>query len=362
MLRGHQAARRDQPMSPHPADPDFDPVETAPRLSVVVVTHQSEECIGACLRSIQVQRPRPSEVIVVDSGSRDGTGNRVAGFAGVRWLPLDANVGFAVAANRGVAAVSGDLVAILNADVTLHTGWVAAMMQSASRYESCGSFGSVQLRTSDRRLDGAGDCLHCSGLAWRRGHGGSNSPRDDLETFSACAAAAVYRREAFLRCGGFAESFFCYFEDVDLGFRLRLNGYSCISVAQAICDHRHGDSSGGARSDFATYHGHRNMVWAYLRCMPEPLLWPLLPVFIAAQLACVAAAASRGQGRLAVRAKFDALRRLDRVLLERRQIQLSRLASAASIANALTWTLVPRRRDSRGRNAARLAATVQRSR
>ncbi len=341
-------------------DPSLDPIETAPRISFVVVTHQSEDCIEECLRSIHSQRPRPSQVTVVDSGSRDGTATRVARFASVRWLPMGRNIGFAAAANRGVATASGDLVAVLNADVSLHPGWVSAMLRSADRYPTCGSFGSVQFRSAGDGLDGAGDCLHCSGLVWRRGKGDATRPREDLETFSACGAAAVYRRDAFLRCGGFEESFFCYFEDVDLGFRLRLRGHGCVTVAAASCEHRHGHSAGGPQSEFETYHGHRNMVWSYLRCMPEPLLWLLVPAFIASQLACLAATSLRGQGRLALRAKLDALSELRRVLRERRSIQRSRLASAAAIANALAWAIVPRRRDSRGRSAVRLAAMVER--
>ena len=370
MLAEHNDPRRfvgivralGRPMNPRPDPPETAPALPSSRLSVIVVTHQSQECVEACLQSIEAQRPAASEVIVVDSGSHDATGALVARFKAVRWMPLGENVGFAVAANRGVASAKGDLVAILNADVTLRPGWVAAMSRAAEQRPSAASFGSVQLLAHDGTIDGLGDCLHCSGVAWRRGHGGSSSPREDLETFSACAAAAVYRREAFLRCGGFAESFFCYFEDVDLGFRLRLGGYSCVSVAAAICDHLHGHASGGPRSDFATYHGHRNMVWAYLRCMPDPLLWPLLPAFIAAQGACLVATALRGQGRVAARAKIDAVRGLGRVLRERRAIQRFRRASAASIANSLTWALAPDRGNSRGRIAVRRAAPLERGR
>jgi hypothetical protein len=96
--------------------------------------------------------------------------------------------------------------------------------------------------------------------------------------------------------------------------------------------------------------------------MPEPLLWPLLPAFIAAQAACLVSTALRGQGRVALRAKIDAIRGLSQVLRERRAIQRFRRASAASIANSLSWALVPDRDDSRGRSAARRAAPFQRGR
>lgn len=328
------------------------------RLSIVVIAHQSAACIERCLRSITTQQPAPAEVLVVDSGSTDATEEVVCRFESVRWIPAGSNIGFAAAANLGVGMASAELVAVLNADVALRPGWIAAMLASARRYPGAASFGSVQIGTNGR-LDGVGDCLHFSGLVWRRGRGAIAAPGRDLESFSACGAAALFRRSALLRAGGFEPTFFCYFEDVDLGFRLRLAGHECVCVADAVCDHEHGQASGGSRSVFATYHGHRNMVWAFVRCMPSPLIWLLLPAFAAAQLACVATGTLRGQGRLVLRAKLDALRELARAMDQRRLVQRRRIASAAAIANALSWTPLPRRGHSRGRDARRLRSDAR---
>jgi N-acetylglucosaminyl-diphospho-decaprenol L-rhamnosyltransferase len=65
----------------------------------------------------------------------------------------------------------------------------------------------------------------------------SSAPR---EVFAPCAAAALYARDTFLAAGGFEESFFCYLEDVDLGFRLRLGGAHCIQVQGAEVRHMAG--------------------------------------------------------------------------------------------------------------------------
>ena len=92
------------------------------------------------------------------------------------------------------------------------------------------------LRAHDpHRVDGTGDCYHVSGLVWRRDRGilAASAHNESGEIFSPCAAAALYRREAFLEIGGFDEDFFCYLEDVDLGFRLRLQGHRCRYVANA---------------------------------------------------------------------------------------------------------------------------------
>lgn len=74
------------------------------------------------------------------------------------------------------------------------------------------------------KIDGIGDVYHLSGLVWRNGHGHGHDEVNSVnsEIFSPCAAASLYRRAALVDVGGFDEDFFCYMEDVDLGFWLCL--------------------------------------------------------------------------------------------------------------------------------------------
>ena len=125
-------------------------------------------------------------------------------------------------------------------------------------------------------------------------------------------------------------------------FRLRLLGYTARYVPQAVVRHVGSATTGGQRSDFATYHGHRNMVWTFVKNMPTPLLWALLPLHLAANLASLVGLSLRGQGRTAVRAKWHALRGLHRVLHQRQNIQTQRVASSATIWSALNKSMWPR--------------------
>ena len=102
------------------------------------------------------------------------------------------------------------------------------------------------------------------------GHGVpvSSVSEEVREVFSPCAAAALYRRSALVEIGGFDDDFFCYSEDVDLGFRLMLAGHSCLYVPTSVTHHVGSGTTGGQNSDFAVYHGHRNLVWTYVKDMP----------------------------------------------------------------------------------------------
>ena len=147
-------------------------------------------------------------------------------------------------------------------------------------------------------MDGAGDAYHMSGRVWRIGHGEPvpASAENQQEVFSPCAAAALYRRNALHEVDGFDEDYFCYVEDVDLGFRLRLAGYRCLYVPQSIVHHVGSGTTGGQHSSFALYHGHRNLVWTFVKDMPGFLFWLLLPLHVILNLTSIIWFTLRGQG------------------------------------------------------------------
>jgi GT2 family glycosyltransferase len=113
--------------------------------------------------------------------------------------------------------------------------------------------------------------------------------------------------------GGFDEDFFCYFEDVDLGFRLRLAGYRCLLVPDAVACHAGSAATRGWHNNFTIYHGHRNLVWANVKNMPAVLFRLLLPLHIIMNIAAIVLFSIRGKGRVILRAKYDTLRGIPRM-------------------------------------------------
>ena len=146
--------------------------------------------------------------------------------------------------------------------------------------------------------------------------------------------------------GGFDEDYFCYVEDVDLGFRLRLAGYRCLYVPQSVAHHVGSGTTGGQHSDFSTYHGHRNLVWTFVKDMPGLLFWLLLPLHVMLNLASLIWFALRGRGGVILRAKRDALLGLPKMWRKRQQIQKSRIASISDIWRVLDKHLIPKIRKS----------------
>jgi len=248
------------------------------------------------------------------------------------------NLGFAAGNNFAIREhVRAEWVALLNPDAFPKSDWLERLLGAAATHKEYNFFGCKMIDARRRTfLDGTGDVYHVSGLHWRDGHGCSDSPAYDVaeEIFSPCAAAAMYRTRDVLDVGAFDEDFFCYAEDVDLGFRLRLAGHRCMYVPDAIVEHI-GSGITGVRSNFSLYHGHRNLVWTYVKNMPSWLFWVYLPYHLLLNLYSLFIFTVRGQPVPLWRAKRDALRGLPRVWRKRRVIQAGRRVAPSAIRSVL---------------------------
>ena len=312
---------------------------------VIIVNFNGKEFLDRCLESLQCQVFHNFKTVVVDNFSRDGSVEGIEErFSGVEIIRLEKNIGFAAANNYAIKRAEGfQWVALLNPDAIAEPDWLSNLHMAAEKNSQYNFFGShLKKQGSLNQLDGTGDVYHLCGLAWRRDHGMPEKQISRLveEIFSPCAAAAMYRRDIVLDVDGFDERFFCYFEDIDLSFRLRLLGHRCLYVPNAKVEH-FGSAIAGRRSDFAVYHGHRNMVWAYVKNMPSRLFWRGLPQHILANLAALIWFSLTGQAGPIFKAKRDALLGLRKAIEQRKSIQKKTKVSSKNLKKVLAtdWLL-----------------------
>jgi GT2 family glycosyltransferase len=314
---------------------------TVAKVTVVIVNWNAERFLDRCLTHLLAQTVMPHEIIVVDNASSDNSCNIVNGYASVRLVALQTNTGFARANNLAIQISRSDSewIALLNPDAFAEPGWLQELMTAAQNNPTYSFFSSKLLVAADASvLDGAGDAYHVSGIPWRMGHGKSARFHGlgATEVFSPCAAAALYKRQALLEVDGFDEDFFCYVEDVDLGFRLRLKGHRCLYVPASVALHVGSGTTGDKHSDFVIYHGHRNLVWAYVKNMPPLMFWMFLPLHLMVNVLLMWRFTKRGQGRVIWKAKRDALAGLLKMWSKRRQIQSTRQLSSLALWRVLT--------------------------
>lgn len=313
----------------------------APLITIIIVNYNAGDRLRMCVEHLEAQTFRNFEIIIVDNASTDQSmASAVSDSLSLQKIDAGSNIGFAAANNLGAVCAHGEWLAFLNPDAYPEKDWLAQLLSAAKRYPLVDAFGSTQLNASEPSIiDGAGDAYHAFGVPYR-GHFGwpvESLPPEGV-CFAPCAAAAMYRRATFNRLDGFDESFFCYGEDVDLGFRLRLAGGSCIQVREARVRHE-GSGITGRQSDFTIYHGHRNRIWTFYKNMPAPLLIMLAPFNALTNLYLFARAVPAAFAPAYWRALRDGYLGLGAVMKKRRAVQRTRAVTWLAVARSLTWSL-----------------------
>ena len=221
------------------------------RLSVIVVNWNSREDLKACLASLRAQSHRDLEVIVVDNGSTDGSVRMIQEeFPEIILLAESENLGFAEGCNRGIVASTSEWVAMLNNDAVAQPDWARELVAAAlSAPPTCGMLQSLQLYLDRPEVvNSTGIVLTHKGQGRDRDLGKPFEPTSEQqEIFCPTAGAAAYRRamldEIRLPSGYFDRDHFLYYEDMDLGWRARLAGWSATYVPRSIVWHKFQGSS-----------------------------------------------------------------------------------------------------------------------
>lgn len=307
----------------------------APLFSVIIVNFNGGTYLSGAVQSLARQTRRDFEVILVDNASSDASLDEIdaSELPAFTLVQETENLGFARANNKAAQLARGKWLALLNPDTVAADDWLDQVASGIQRHPDVTSFASLQLDLNHPdRLDGTGDNYLAFGFPWRGGYGqpARDAPAEG-ECFSACGASAILRRDVFLAHGGFDARLFCYCEDVDLGFRLRLAGERCIFLPNAVVKHA---GTGTTSSETAQYLGYRNRIWVYAKNMPWPLLAITLPGHIALTVYLLIRAAMRGTASHMWKSVWHGLKGVPRIRASSpaspppRQISLQRLAKS----------------------------------
>ncbi|HEY8103730.1 MAG TPA: glycosyltransferase family 2 protein [Gaiellaceae bacterium] len=261
---------------------------------VVIPTLDGRERLLRTLESLDRQTTEAG-VVVVDNASTDGTAAAVAErFPEVRVVRNERNLGFGAAVNRAALELDGDLLVLVNNDVVCEPDFVERITQPFAD-PAVGMVAGVLLQASAPGLvDSAGIDLDTTLGSWDHLW---NRPVAELDgaadPIGPCGGAAAYRLAPFQELGGFDETLFAYWEDVDLALRFREAGWRCVLAADARALHEHGQTVGagspGARRLEAFGRGY---VLAKYRVGEGNLLrlakiaaldWPVLAVHLVAR-------------------------------------------------------------------------------
>ncbi|HEX3647940.1 MAG TPA: glycosyltransferase family 2 protein [Pseudonocardiaceae bacterium] len=229
------------------------------RSTVVVVTWRGRAHIDACLDTLARQH-RPHSTLVLDNASDDGTAELVADHPSCpAVLRLDRNRGYAGGIAAAMAKVRTPFVAWLNDDAAPAPDWLARLEDALDADPRAAAAGAM-LRTPDGAVQSAGVGLTCDGH-------GADLASVGPGVFGFCGGAALLRTKALAAAGGVPADFFCYYEDTDTAWRLRLAGWRVLAVPGATAIHLHGASTRPGSFAFHRWN-ERNRLLMLVRCAP----------------------------------------------------------------------------------------------
>jgi len=235
---------------------------------VAVVTLNTCDYLRACLDSVLAEAP--GEVVVVDNASTDGTADMVrTEYPQVALRANTANYGYAAAANQAIKSCRGDYVLLLNGDAMVMPGAIGALRAYMDRHPEAAVVGPL-LRHPDGSLQRSyfpfpgtlGWFLENEPVVWllrclpigRERFLCFTPPTVDRVVPWVLGAALLLRRTAFEAVGGFDESYFMYFEEVDLCLRLRALQSQIHFTPSATVLHVNGASTSQQRKEMLITH------------------------------------------------------------------------------------------------------------
>lgn len=260
-----------------------------PSIEILIPNWNGRHLLKDCLDSLQSQTVDDFAVTVIDNGSTDGSVEFIAGsYPEVRCIALPDNRGFSAAVNAGITQSAAPWILLLNNDMEVEAGCLAALHQAIDRDRDYDFFALKMMNFHHRSyIDGAGDGVLRGGAGYRLGTMEIDGPPYDKEreVFGACAGAALYRRDLFDRVGLFDSDFFAYLEDVDLNLRARRLGCRCRFLPGARVYHIGSATSGSKFNPLTIRLSTRNSINVVVKNYPPALLLRYLPVIAIYQLA-----------------------------------------------------------------------------
>jgi GT2 family glycosyltransferase/glycosyltransferase involved in cell wall biosynthesis len=211
---------------------------------VVLVNYRGADDTITCLQAFEhVEWPRELlELIVVENDSGDDSADRIrAALPDVVVVEAGSNTGFAGGCNLGVAHATGEFVAFLNNDARPHPQWIAAAVETLASDPRIGSVACKVLDWDGGLIDYVDGSMTWFGMGYKREVEKPDGPQYDVpkDVLFGTGAAMFMRTDVYREVGGFDERFFMFYEDVDLGWRLNLLGYTVRYEPRSIAYHRH---------------------------------------------------------------------------------------------------------------------------
>lgn len=234
-----------------------------------------------CVESLQNQSFEDFQILVIDNGSKPDDYKKLSVLSDISNTTLirnEKNIGFAAGVNIGIQhAIDNDynFIGLFNNDAVADKDWLRNLTAGFVQNDSISAITGLLLHEDGQTIDSTGDYYSTWGMPFPRSRGNKTSTAPDSSyVFSATGGATLYKTDLFKEIGLFDESFFAYYEDVDVSFRAQLAGHKIYYTKDAIAYHKQGATSGKIPG-FTVYQTFKNIPLLYIKNIPTTLLIPI---------------------------------------------------------------------------------------
>ncbi len=260
----------------------------AAKVAIVILNWNGENFLRKFLKNVVTNSNFPgAEVIVADNGSTDGSRELLGQFPTVRTIAFEKNFGYTGGYNRALKQVDADYYILLNSDIEVPEGWLAPLIEFMEAHPDVAACAPKLLDYNQKEFfeyaGAAGGFIDMFGYPFCRGRILSEIEADSgqydtpMPIFWASGACMMVRSNLFWQVGGLDEDFFAHMEEIDLCWRLQLNGYSIYSVPQSRVYHVGGGTLPN-NNPFKLYLNYRNNLFMLHKNLSTRAIWVILPV------------------------------------------------------------------------------------
>lgn len=255
-------------------------------VTIVIPNYNGKRLLENCLKTLEQQTYKDFKVLVVDNGSSDGSTEVSSEQLELEIVSLKENLGFCGAVNVGIQKTKTPYLILLNNDTETDRYFVEKLLAGIKKSEHIFSCGAQMIDFKDHEmLDNAGDLYTAMGWAVARGKGKKCEDFEQaVRVFSCCAGAAIYRMNVLKKIGGLDEQHFAYLEDVDLGYRARIDGFENWYTPEAKVYHVGSATTGTRYNEKKVFLAARNTIFVIYKNMPLLQLFINLPFILAGMI------------------------------------------------------------------------------
>lgn len=249
-------------------------------IAVIILNWNGKKLLQEFLpKVIETTDTSIADIIVADNGSDDGSVAMLQQeFPQVKLLLFDHNHGYAKGYNMAIEQTRYKYSVLLNSDVATATGWLNPLYEYMESMPQVGACQPKLLSYTDMEYfeyaGASGGFIDRNGYPYCRGRIFSTVEKDNgqyddiISVFWATGAALMIRSEVYLNAGGLDEQFFAHMEEIDLCWRVHLNGYDIKVVPQSVAYHLGGGSL-SASNPRKTYLNFRNNLLMLHKNLPD---------------------------------------------------------------------------------------------